>query len=213
MNMPVSFSFLNTGLSLVYFPLYYLTMRKGMFSMSLIIGYVILIFPAISLISGFLCLIIKLLLKQFHVPFRKMKAISTFAFFVVLFTILFATLGSVLHSGIQFVSPSQWNYNLIPLSFLVTNISLSEIVWILKQFMLNTVMFIPFSFILPRLTSALDSLHRSLFVILIFGIIIEVFQLFIGRTADIDDIFAYLLGGCIGFLLNKGIAHRNSKRD
>ena len=72
-------------------------------------------------------------------------------------------------------------------------------------------MLVPFSFILPRLTEALDSFKRSLSIVLVFGIFIEAFQLFLGRIADIDDLLAYMIGGCIGFLLNKKISHRKSK--
>lgn len=179
--------------------------------MSLIIGYLLLVFPIIVLISVLLCIVLCLLLKQLHIPFNKKKTALVFAFFVVLLTILYATLGSVLHSGIHFESPSQCHFNLIPFSFLFANNPSSDIVWALKQFLLNVIMFVPFSFILPRLTEALDSFKRSLSIVLVFGIFIEAFQLFLGRIADIDDLLAYMIGGCIGFLLNKKISHRKSK--
>lgn len=70
-----------------------------------------------------------------------------------------------------------------------------------KQIVLNTVMFIPFGFLLPLIRK-----HNLLTVTLLsaaFSVFIEVFQPFISavRYSDITDVITNTLGGIIGYLL------------
>ena len=182
--------------------------------MSLIIGYLVLVLPVISLVSAVCCLALYQILKRSKRPLNKNKTIQLFAFIVVVLTIMFATLGSVIgsvvHSGVLFVDPTERQVNFIPYPFLLFIEPLSEHIWNLEQLLLNIIMFIPFSYILPRLIPALGRFYRSVLVVLLCGIIIEGFQFFIGRVADINDLFAYMIGGCIGFMINKAM-HRYKK--
>ena len=70
-----------------------------------------------------------------------------------------------------------------------------------KQLVLNTLMFIPFGFLLPLVRK-----HNLLTVTLLsvaFSVFIEVFQPFISavRYSDITDVITNTLGGIIGYLL------------
>lgn len=70
-----------------------------------------------------------------------------------------------------------------------------------KQLVLNTLMFIPFGFLLPLVKK-----HNLLTVTLLsvaFSVFIEVFQPFISavRYSDITDVITNTLGGIIGYLL------------
>lgn len=178
--------------------------------MSLIMGYLVFVLPVIALVSAVCCLVLYRMLKRLKRSPSKNKMSQLFAFIVVMLTIMYATLGSVLHSGIHFVDRTERQVNFIPYPLLFFSEPLSERTWNLEQLLLNIAMFIPFSYILLRLIPALGKFYCSILVVLLCGVIIEGFQFFIGRVADINDLFAYTIGGCIGFMINKAM-HRYKK--
>lgn len=64
----------------------------------------------------------------------------------------------------------------------------------------NVVLFIPFG-IFSSMYTKIEKPHHSFFLILFSSITIEVTQLLIGRTFDIDDLFLNIIGGMIGFFI------------
>ena len=70
-----------------------------------------------------------------------------------------------------------------------------------KQIVLNTVMFVPFGFILPLIRK--QNLITVTIFSALFSVFIEVFQPFISavRYSDITDVITNTLGGIIGYLV------------
>lgn len=69
----------------------------------------------------------------------------------------------------------------------------------------NIMIFLPFGFFI---SSYLDSqkMNRPLLITFITSLTIELVQMFIGRTFDVDDILLNCTGGLIGFLLYIGLS-------
>lgn len=76
----------------------------------------------------------------------------------------------------------------------------------------NVVIFIPWGFLLPCLWEKFRSPNTLLPMCLAITVFIEIYQLFIWRSTDIDDVILNFLGGVLGgfiyFLLQKIIAKR-----
>ncbi len=69
-----------------------------------------------------------------------------------------------------------------------------------SQFMLNILLFVPFGFLLPLLfPRAAGAFWKTALMTLAFTLAAETVQYFIGRSADIDDVIANLLGGMAGY--------------
>ena len=71
----------------------------------------------------------------------------------------------------------------------------------LKQVSLNIIIIIPLGFLLPAMFVKLRDLKKTMASILIISILIETMKYFVGRSADIDDIIMYNLGGITGYFL------------
>lgn len=76
--------------------------------------------------------------------------------------------------------------------------------WVKEMIVGNVVMFIPFGFFLPFVTEKLN--RKNIFATAIaVPIVIELFQLILGRSFDIDDLICNFLGIVIGSLIASGI--------
>ncbi len=69
----------------------------------------------------------------------------------------------------------------------------------------NIVMFLPWGFGLPLLWKRYQSMGRMWSRALLLPVLIEVVQLFVGRSVDVDDIILNFLGGFLGALLYFGL--------
>lgn len=65
----------------------------------------------------------------------------------------------------------------------------------------NVGIFIPLGILLPALWSKLRALWKTLLLCAACSLFIECFQLFIGRSVDVDDLLLNTLGGLAGYLL------------
>lgn len=74
----------------------------------------------------------------------------------------------------------------------------------------NIVMFMPWGFGLPLLWKANQSWGRILPMVLGITLFIEVSQLFIGRSVDVDDLLLNFAGGCLGAAAYFGLRRRCS---
>ena len=76
--------------------------------------------------------------------------------------------------------------------------------WVKEMIIGNVLMFIPFGFFLPFVTEKLNS--KNIFAMAAAApIIVELFQLILGRSFDIDDWICNFLGIIIGFFIAVGI--------
>lgn len=76
--------------------------------------------------------------------------------------------------------------------------------WVKEMIIGNVLMFMPFGFFLPFVTEKLNS--KNIFAIAAaVPIIVELFQLILGRSFDIDDLICNFLGIIIGFFIAVGI--------
>lgn len=76
--------------------------------------------------------------------------------------------------------------------------------WVKEMLVFNVVMFVPFGFFLPFLTERLNG-KRALAVSVIVPLMVELLQLVVGRSFDIDDWICNFLGIMLGLLIAGGI--------
>ena len=69
----------------------------------------------------------------------------------------------------------------------------------------NIVIFIPFGFIVSYILNS-KKMSKPLFLTLMTSLTIELVQMSIGRSFDVDDILLNCLGGILGFLLFVGLS-------
>ena len=69
----------------------------------------------------------------------------------------------------------------------------------IRQLLLNIVMFIPLGFLLPVTAEKARKGRVTLSIVLLSTLAIETLQYFLGRSADIDDVIMNTLGGVIGY--------------
>ena len=82
------------------------------------------------------------------------------------------------------------------------------------SFVLNILLFMPLGFMLPMLKPSVASVRKAASTGLIFSFLIEMLQLLIritlgnGRSTDVNDLIANMLGSVIGFLILKWFANK-----
>ena len=65
----------------------------------------------------------------------------------------------------------------------------------------NLLLYCPLGFFLPVLWEKYKTFKKTLLAGLCVSAAVEVIQFFIGRSADIDDVFLNVIGVAIGYLL------------
>lgn len=76
--------------------------------------------------------------------------------------------------------------------------------WVKEMLLGNVVMFMPFGFFLPFVTEKLNQ-KRALVIAVVVPIVVEFFQLIVGRSFDIDDLICNFIGMVLGFFLAWGV--------
>lgn len=71
----------------------------------------------------------------------------------------------------------------------------------------NILLFSPIGIFLPILLEYFRKVKNIIMAGIIISTFVEIFQYFIGRSSDIDDIILNTVGVCIGFLIYKCLAH------
>lgn len=98
------------------------------------------------------------------------------------------------------ISLSGGEFNFIPSVYKIIMGELSIGPWVLSMLLGNVLMFIPFGFMYPLIKRGKDKIFQHTIICsLIFIIIIELVQPFIGRSFDVDDIICNLLGVVVGY--------------
>ena len=72
---------------------------------------------------------------------------------------------------------------------------------IVDEIIPNILLFVPFGVFAPIVFKQLRKFFFAALAVFVLTFGIEVFQFFIGRSSDIDDLMANLLGGIIGFVI------------
>lgn len=167
----------------------------------MILGYLLLIFPAIAILSFFIYLPIFLFNKKRigRQPF--IRHLLRYCLIGVVVSIIYITI--FLFGGEIAYNPNFNRLNLIPFSWLKTALQREWGYWTfaLSQLILNFLMFIPFGMLLPIAIRPLSKWWKTAACTLVFTASIEVFQLFIGRSGDVDDIIMNFAGGMIGYII------------
>lgn len=94
--------------------------------------------------------------------------------------------------------PEYYFYNLRPFVWL-TQVYDMGVKKMVEQLVLNVGMFVPLGLLLPLVFRKMRTFLPTALGVLATTLSIEVFQFFIGRSADIDDVIMNLLGGIIGY--------------
>lgn len=92
------------------------------------------------------------------------------------------------------------HFNLLPFVRIVKDL-LYGYEWVRLQIILNIFLTVPFGFLFPILNRKSASVGKILLWTTSLSAVIEVFQFWIGRSADINDLLLNSLGGIIGYSL------------
>ncbi len=166
--------------------------------MSDLFGYIIL--------GALLIFVVAILYMPIYIRLRsKISPIRQICFIGLagsFFVIIFATLLLDIISGIRMGNlfhPAIKMLNLIPLNWLneAWEMGTEKMV---TQIVANMLIFVPLGFLLPIVFHKLRRSINTLYCILFTSFSIELFQYFIGRSADIDDLIQNFIGGAIGYL-------------
>ena len=153
-----------------------------------------------------------LYLPVFFISMKKGKGfirqLSYLLWFWSVFLIVFATI--IFFNLPIHLNPEQSVLNLRPLHWLW-----EENIW--QRFMAeirpNILIFIPLGIFTPIVFKRMRKFYMTALFAFILTLSVELFQYFIGRSSDIDDIIANLLGGIIGYGIFKILSYlfKNTK--
>lgn len=124
------------------------------------------------------------------------RQISYLGLVCSLFLIAFAT---IFFTPISF-HPGTHTLNVVPFAWVGAGDDLSLLI---VEKVPNVLLFIPLGFFLPAIFQKMRRLSAVVPVSFLTTFSIEFFQFFIGRSSDIDDIIANLLGAVLGYGLFK----------
>ena len=152
----------------------------------------------INLLLKFVMMTAILYLPIFFILKKKGKGfirqLSYLLCFLSLFLVIFATI-ILFNLPIDF-KPEQYTLNLEPFRWLKeANIKQR----IMVEISPNIILFIPLGFFIPTVFKKGRELYKTAFLVFMVTISIESFQYLIGRSSDVDDVIANLVGGIIGY--------------
>jgi len=137
-----------------------------------------------------------LVMKYFHKDIFVGKYVTVFISVIYLLILYKGYIGIF---GLKF-SDNRLTPNFIPLRDIISVYSMG-FQRMLEQIILNIVSFIPWGILLPIMFDKLRKYHILLFSTVIFTVVIEIVQYFIGGSMDIDDVILRSIGASIGYLL------------
>lgn len=161
----------------------------------LIKGYITL-FAAFIAATIILYLPISSILKKKGVGIIRQS--SCLFLFFSLFLVVFATI-ILFNLPISF-NPERRILNLQPLQWVWEENIKQRIV---EEIRPNIMIFIPLGFFIPIVFLRMRKFYTTVLAIFAVTFCIEFFQYFIGRSCDIDDLIANLLGGTVGYGIYK----------
>lgn len=154
-------------------------------------------YTLISLIIVIICyLLSEKILHKHKKIFNYLHYLCFLLYLFVLYEVMFGISG-----GFTFNRPKHMP-NFYPLINIFQIYSMGSLN-MLKQICLNIIIMIPFGLLLPISFPPFRRLGKTMAVIVTISILIEILQYFVGRSADIDDVIMYILGGFLGYFLFK----------
>lgn len=124
------------------------------------------------------------------------RQLSYIGLFGTLFLIIFAT---ILFVPITF-QPENHILNMKPFNWIGTIDSFQQFV---VEKVPNIMLFMPLGFFIPIVFKNKRKLYKTVFISFSITFGVEIFQYFIGRSSDIDDIITNLFGAMIGYFIFK----------
>jgi len=121
------------------------------------------------------------------------RQIGGLFWFCSVFLIGFATIFFVLPFDFN---PAQRTLNWTPFDWIHAQNAAHMLV---TEVIPNILMFIPFGIFTPIVFLKMRKFNKVVVVTLLVTVGVETLQYFIGRSSDIDDVFANLFGGMIGY--------------
>lgn len=163
-------------------------------------GYILLFF---SFIAGTIVLYLPIaffLKKKKSMGFLRQS--SFLLLFLSLFVIIFGTI-ILFQLPISF-RPERHILNLQPLKWIGEGEVWQRVVAEIRP---NILIFVPLGLFLPMAYPTMRKWYRTALAALSVTFCIEFFQYFIGRSSDIDDVIANLLGGMLGYGTFKSLSY------
>ncbi len=151
--------------------------------------------PYMIICSLSICIVLNIVLLYRKKKCKLYKYILTFIFIIyiqIVYEVSFGISGGVTYS-LERHKP-----NLIPFADLVRGYEMG-IKNMLKQVVLNVILYCPLGFLLPLFSDKLKKITAVILVSLFTSLIIEVLQYYVGRSTDIDDIIFNICGATIGY--------------
>lgn len=156
-------------------------------------GYIKLAIGFISIISVLHIPILFILKKKGIGVIRQLSYVGLVfsAFFIVFVTLI------LFNIPFNFM-PEEYVLNIVPFGrFVEEEIDIFKT--ITAEIIPNIIIFIPLGIFIPTVFKKTRKLYKMALIVFLMTFSIEFFQYFIGRSSDIDDLIANLLGGIIGF--------------
>lgn len=165
----------------------------------MIIFYLFMVLPVVAVLSLLIYLPIYLLKKRKYGKRPFLRHLAIYTFIGVVLSILYATI----FIGMDITFHPEYRFlNLTPFIWVKETYEMGA-ARMVEQLLMNIVMLIPLGFILPIVFPSLRKWWKTGFYVMTFVLCIEVFQYFMGRSADIDDLIMNTLGGLIGYAMMK----------
>ncbi len=180
----------------------------------MLIGFFTTEIPVIATICAVLYLPYGIYINKKYGRQSPLCHIVKYAFLGCCFSLLFLTI-LYYYPHIEFF-PGYYFYNLTPFVW-VFEVYTMGVEKMIEQLILNIGMFIPYGLLLPLAIKRARKTWITPLLVLGTTVLIETVQLFMGRSADIDDVIMNFLGGIIGYmlflLLNKLFSNKKRWRD
>ncbi|MGI6031418.1 MAG: VanZ family protein [Eubacteriales bacterium] len=135
-------------------------------------------------------------LRRQNAPLPRRLAALALACYLAL--VLFVTLLLYFISGGVQIPPNYYLYNLRPFVWITETYSMG---WkaMVEQLALNVCMFVPLGLLLPMVFASQRRWYVTTGCCCLISLLIEVAQLFIGRSADVDDLIMNTAGALLGY--------------
>ena len=154
-------------------------------------GYINLFFGFIAA-TAILYLLIPFILKKKSIGF-----IRPLSYLLCLWSFFLVVFATIILFNLPFrFEPEQSVLNLQPLKWLWEGNITQRIK---TEIFPNIMIFVPFGVFIPIVFKRMRKIYMTALAAFTVILSIEVFQYFIGRSSDIDDLIANLLGGMIGY--------------
>lgn len=126
------------------------------------------------------------------------RHLAIYVFIGVILSVLYATI--FIYGFDISLNPEYHFLNLVPFIWVKETYAMG-VNKMIDQLLMNIVMIVPLGFIFPVIFKSLRKWWKTGISVMAFITCIEIFQYFIGRSADIDDLIMNTFGGLLGYVL------------